>query len=78
MGLLVMLVGHQDHDVVAGIHGCFEVMRDQQDTAAEIMANLVDQFMEHVRPRDIDALDRFVEDQQIGPVYQRSGTGWTN
>ena len=48
-------------------------MRDQQDTAAEIMANLVDQFMEHVRPSDIDALDRFVEDQQIGPVYQRPG-----
>ena len=73
MDSIVVFMGHQDHHVVAGLHRQLEVVRDQQDPTVEIAADPLDQLMEHVRSGDIDALARFVQDQQIGPVDQRPG-----
>ena len=67
----VMFVGHQDHYVVTRFHRSFKVMRDQQDAAVQIAADLFDQLMEQACSGDIDALGRLLEDQQIGPVNQR-------
>ena len=43
-------------------------MGDDQDAAAKVPANPFDQLIYDVRSGGIDALFRFVEDQQIGPV----------
>ena len=66
-----MFMGYQDHHVVPGIHGAPEVMGDEQHSAPEITADLLDELMEPFRPGEIDALIRLVEDQQLGAVNQR-------
>ena len=66
-----MLVGDQDHHVVAGLHRKLQVVRDQQHPAAEIAADPFDQLVEHLRPGDVDTLARFVQHEKIGPVNQR-------
>ena len=66
-----MFVRHEDHQVVAGVHGLLEVMGDHQDAAAEVAADPFDQLIHDVRAGHIDALRRLVEDQQVGPVNQR-------
>lgn len=70
-GWFIMFVRYQDHQVIAGIEGSFEIMGDQQDTAVKLVANLLDHFMEHIRSGNVDALARFVENQQVGIVNQR-------
>ena len=70
---LVMLVGHQDDHVVSGRHRPLQIVGDQEDPASEIAANSLDQRVDHIRARNIDALGRLVQDQKIRAVDQRPG-----
>lgn len=48
-------------------------MRNQKNPAAEVVADLSNETMEQVRPSDIDALVRLVEDKQVRTVNKRPG-----
>ncbi len=68
-----MFVRNQNQHIVSFVPGSAQVMRNQKNPAAEVVADLSNETMEQVRPSDIDALVRLVEDKQVRTVNKRPG-----
>ncbi len=62
----------QANDVIGGGHDHVQVVRNQQNAAAIYVADGFDQFVEGDLAGKIHALDRFVQDQQIGAAGNRA------
>ena len=65
-------VAVQAQDTVGFRHDEMQVVGDEQDSAAQFVADVADQFIERDLAREVDALHRFVQDQKVGTAQDRA------
>ena len=73
---VVVFVRQQDNHVAIAVHHHLQVVRNEQDAAAEVAAEIpLDQLVEHAGARHVDALGGFVQHQQVWRPMRRRKPG---